>query len=158
MSKILQKLLDAPEPMFSVGLAQLEKTTGHSGIDARLIADIIEKSHHIIRKLGLDIKDTTGHELYLSLMSAVKRGEAESLLVDYDYVMAVLNDKVISFNLIDVIENSHHQLTFEKQIISHGQRSLRGELVGRYIDHARTDEATTREIASHIGLLPESDV
>lgn len=158
MSKILQKLLDAPEPMFSVGLAQLEKTTGHSGIDARLIADIIEKSHNIIRKLGLDIKDTTGHELYLSLMSAVKRGEAESLLVDYDYVMTVLDDKVISFNLIDVIENSHHQLPFEKQIISHGQRSLRGELVGRYIDHARTDEATTREIASHIGLLPESDV
>lgn len=158
MSKILQKLLDAPEPMFSVGLAQLEKTTGHSGIDARLIADIIEKSHHIMRQLGLDIKDTTGHELYLSLMSAVKRGEAESLLADYDYVLFMADNKIISFNLIDAIENSHHQLSFEKQTVSHGRRSLRGELVGRYIDHARTDEATTRSIASHIGLLPEADI
>ncbi|HZJ34463.1 MAG TPA: hypothetical protein VFD55_00390, partial [Candidatus Angelobacter sp.] len=43
------------------------------------------------------------------------------------------------------------------QIVSHGQRSLRGELVGRYIDHIRTDDVTTREIASLIGLLPESD-
>lgn len=158
MSKILQKLLDVPEPMFSVGLAQLEKATGHSGIDARLIADIIERSHHIMRKLGLDINDTTGHELYLSLMSAVKRGEAETLLVDYDYVLFAVDDKVISFNLIDAIDNSHHQLPFEKQIASHGRRSLRGELAGRYIAHARTDEATTRGVASHIGLLSESDV
>lgn len=158
MSKILQKLLDVPEPMFSVGLAQLEKATGHSGIDVRLIADIIEKSHHVMRKLGLDINDTTGHELYLSLMSAVKRGEAETLLVDYDYVLFTVDDKVISFNLIDAIENSHHQLPFEKQITSHGRRSLRGELAGRYMDHARTDKATARGIACHIGLLPDDDI
>jgi len=34
---------------------------------------------------------------------------------------------------------------------------LRGELVTRYIEHNRTDEGTTREIASSIGLMPESD-
>lgn len=157
MARFLQKLLDANEPVFSAGLTQLEKATGNSGIDIRLIADVIEKSHHIMRKLGLDINDTTGHELYLSLMSVVKRGEAESLLVDYDYVMIIIDHKIISFNLIDVIENSHHQLPFEKQIISHGKRSLRGELVSRYIDHVRTDETTTRGIASFMGLLTEID-
>ena len=158
MSKILQKLLDVPEPMFSVGLAQLEKATGHSGVDARLIADIIKKTHQVIRKLGLDINDTTGHELYLSLMSAVKLGEAEALLLDCDYVLLAIDNKIISFNLIDAIENSHHQLSFEKQIISHGRRSLRGELAGRYMDHARTDKVTARGIASHIGLLPNNDI
>lgn len=156
MVKFLQTILDLPEPMFSVGLAKLEKATGNSGVDTRLIADVIEKSHHIMRQLGLDIRDTTGHELYLTLNAIVRRGEAE-LLADVDYVLSIVDGKIISFNLIDVIENAHHEIPFGKQIISHGQRSLRGELVGRYLDHSRTDEITTRGIAHHIGLLSDSD-
>jgi ribokinase len=56
-----------------------------------------------------------------------------------------------------VIENSHHELSYVNRIVSHGQRSLRGEIVQRYLDHPRTSEVVAREIASHIGLLPESD-
>lgn len=157
MSKFLQSILNTKEPLFSNGLAQLEKATGNSGVDTRLIADIIEKAHTIMRKLGLDPRDSTGTELYYALISAVKNDKAELLFADADYVLLTVDNKVISFNLIDIIENSHHELSYEKQIISHGQRSLRGELVGRYIDHKRADEITTREIASLIGLLPESD-
>lgn len=157
MSRFLQSLLGAQESLFSSGLTKLEKTTGYSGVDTRLIADIIEKSHSVMRELGLDTSDTTGRELYFALNEAVKRGDGEWLLVDTDYVLMPMDDTVISFNLIDVIENMHHGLPFKRQIISHGQRSLRGELVKRYIDHKRTDEVTTRDIASLIGLLPESD-
>jgi hypothetical protein len=157
MAKFLQAVLELPEPMFSVGLAKLEKATGNSGVDTRLIADITEKSHNVMRRLGLDIRDTTGRELYFALNSVVKRGDGELLLMDTDYVLLIIDNKIISFNLIDIIENMHHEMPFGKNIISHGQRSLRGELVGRYIDHIRTDEVTTREIAGYIGLLPESD-
>jgi len=157
MSKFLQSILGAKEPLFSNGLAQLEKATGNSGVDTRLIADIIEKAHAIMRKLGLDTHDTTGTELYYALISAIKNDDAELLFADADYVLLTFENKVISFNLIDIIENSHHELSYAKQIVSHGQRSLRGELVGRYINHKRTDEVSTREIASLIGLLPESD-
>ena len=157
MSRFLQSLLGVKEPLFSAGLARLEKTTGHSGVDTRLIADITEKSHNIMRQLGLDTRDTTGHELYLALNEAVKRGDGELLLIDVDYVLMSIDDTVISFNLIDVVENMHHNLPYKRQIISHGQRSLRGELVGRYINHTRTDESTKLDIASLIGLLPESD-
>ena len=157
MSRFLQSILGANEPLFSNGLARLEKSAGCSGVDTRLIADIIEKSHIVMRKLGLDTRDTTGHELYFALMSAVKNDTIEELLFEMDYVLMTIDKKIVSFNLIDVIENSHHQLSFEKQIVSHGQRSLRGELVARYINHARTSEITTREIATLIGLLPEQD-
>jgi hypothetical protein len=157
MSRFLQSLLGAQESLFGSGLTRLEKTTGHGGVDTRLIADIIEKSHIVMRQLNLDTSDTTGRELYFALNETVKRGDGEWLLVDTDYVLMSVDDTVISFNLIDVIENMHHGLPYKRQIISHGQRSLRGELVKRYIDHARTDESTTREIASLIGLLPESD-
>lgn len=157
MARFLQLILDAQEPMFSAGLAKLEKTTGHSGVDVRLIADIIEKAHTVMRSLGLDTRDTTGRELYFALMAAAKRDDIESLLAGNEYVLLMLDDKIISFNPIDVIENSHHGLPYEQQTISHGQRILRGELVKRYVDHVRTDDVTTRDIALSIGLLPESD-
>ncbi len=143
--------------MFSAGLNKLEKNTGHSGVDTRLIADIIERSHIVMRRLGLDTRDTTGRELYMTLNEAIKRGEGESLLMDTDFVLVSIDDTIISFNLIDVIENMHHGLPFGRHIINHGQRALRGELVGRYLDHARSSEAATREILSMIGLLPEHD-
>ncbi|NCQ54121.1 hypothetical protein COV88_00680 [Candidatus Saccharibacteria bacterium CG11_big_fil_rev_8_21_14_0_20_41_19] len=157
MARFLQQLLDAQEPMFSRGIAMLEKSTGHSSVDVRLIADITEQSHAIMRQLGLDTSDTTGRELYGALISAVHSGSIETLLEDADYVMMKLDGKIISFNMIDVIENAHHKLPYANQTITHGQRSLRGELLSRYIDHARTDEVTTRQIAESIGLLPGDD-
>ena len=157
MSRFLQLILNTQEPIFSAGLQKLEKSTGNSGVDTRLIADILEKAHVIMRHLGLDTSDTTGHELYEALNATVKKGNSESLLTDNDYVLLAFDGKTVSFNLIDVIENAHHGLPYGEQIFSHGQRSLRGEIVGRYVDHIRTDEVTTREIAALIGLLPESD-
>lgn len=158
MARFLQTLLSASEPMFSVGMAKLEQTTGHSGVDTRLIADITSKAHDVMRRLGLDPRDSTGHEVFLALIAAVRRDAAESLLVDCDFVMLPIDGQIVSFNLIDVIENSHFGLSFENQSLSHGQRSLRGEIVKRYNEHLRTDETVTREIASSIGLLPESDL
>lgn len=157
MARFLQLLLDAEEPMFSRGLVALEKTTGHSCVDVRLIADVTEKGHQIMRKLGLDVKDTTGHELYNSLIASVKLGTFESILDGADYVLIMASGKIISCNIIDVIENAHHKLLYNQQIISHGQRSLKGEILSRYLDHPRTNEPTTIEIAMSIGLLADND-
>jgi sugar/nucleoside kinase (ribokinase family) len=157
MAKFLQQLLQIDEPLFSVGMNQLEKATGHSGVDTRLIADITQKAHSIMRRLDLDPADSTGKELYLALIASVKRGTYETLLLDADYILLGFDGGVVSFNLIDVIENSHHELAYEQRIVSHGRRSLRGEIVQRYVDHARTNTGVTRELATGIGLLPEAD-
>jgi hypothetical protein len=157
MTSFLQRLLQIDEPMFSVGMNQLEKSTGSRGIDTRLIADIVHKAHSIMRRLGLDPADTTGKELYRALLSTVKQGSYESLLFDADYILLVFDNNVISFNLIDVIENNHHELTYEQCISSHGGRSLRGEVVQRYLKHVKTDASIMRDIAANAGLLPESD-
>jgi ribokinase len=63
----------------------------------------------------------------------------------------------VSFNLIDVIENSHHELGYGQKIASHGQRSLRGEIVQRYLNDGAADKIVTTDIVTDIGLLPESD-
>lgn len=157
MAGFLQSILAAEEPMFSAGLTKLEKSTGDSGIDTKLIAEITEKAHSIMRHLQLDTSDTTAKELYLSLMSAAKREHIESMLGGYEYVLFPIGGCTISFNPVDVVENSHHNLPYEQRIISNGQRNLRNELVRRYVEHPRSDEMTTVETATFIGLLPDSD-
>lgn len=157
MANLLQKVLKINEPIFTTGMRQLEKSTGNSGVDVRLIADIHENAHKVMRVLKLDTTDTTAGELYHALEAAVSRTDVEELLFDTDYVLYVINGEIISFNLIDVIENTHHELKYESRIISHGQRSLRGEIIERYIKHIRTNDATTIEIVKSIGLMPKSD-
>jgi len=72
MAKVLRDLLDAEEPIFSLGLQQLERASGQRGTDARLIGEIAEKVHQGKRALGLDSSDTTDKELYGALLSRVK--------------------------------------------------------------------------------------
>lgn len=159
MTHFLQSVLSTKDndPLFSAGLVQLEKSSGNSGVDTRLIADVLEKAHVVMRQMGLDTKDTTAHELYQALMATVKDGSCEFILLDSDYVLLPVGGKVISLNLIDVINNAHHQLSYDQQISSHGQRSLQGELINRYLCHSRTDEATTNEIVSSMGMINERD-
>ncbi len=159
MAYILQKLLGIKddETLFGDGIKKLEKSVGMSGVDTRLIADIITKSNDVTRKLGLKTNDTTGKELYYSLIAAVWSSDAETILKDTDYVLKIIDNKIISFNLIDVIENAHHELPYGKQHVYHGRMSLRGEIVNRYCSHTRTDNKTTCQVASEMGILTASD-
>jgi sugar/nucleoside kinase (ribokinase family) len=79
------------------------------------------------------------------------------MLVDTDYVLLPFDEGVVSFNLIDVIDNSHHELGYGQKIATHGQRSLRGEIIGRYLDNGPADEEITKSIGIEIGLVQESD-
>ncbi len=72
MANLLRDLLDAKEPLFSLSLKQLEGASGRHGIDAKLIGDIIEKTHKATSELGLDHGDTTGRELYHALLAKIK--------------------------------------------------------------------------------------
>ncbi len=158
MTKFLQGLLTSNEPLFPVVLQQLETSTGHDGVDVRLIADITQAAHTVMRQLRLDPADTTAHELYLALNAYIVKETSHELLYDDDFVLLQLNGEVVSFNLIDAIENAHHQIPFEKRLVSHGQRSLRGEIVARYSAHPRTDEAITQRMALDAGLVAIDDL
>ncbi len=72
MSKLLVDLLQAKEPLFSHALEQLEKASGKQGVDVRLTADIIETFNAKVKELGLDPNDSTGPEIYRSLINLAK--------------------------------------------------------------------------------------
>ena len=158
MSKVLQQLLANEEPLFPLVLSKLEQSTGNSGVDTRLIADITHTAHDVMRSLGLDPADSTAREVYLALNSAVKKNDiVHEALLSADYVVWKIDSDVVSFNLIDIIENSHHELSFEKRTTVHGERALRGEIVSRYIDHPRTNDVVTHDLARDAKILLEAD-
>jgi sugar/nucleoside kinase (ribokinase family) len=157
MTHFLQTVLESSNPHFSTGLAKLEQSTGNSGVDTRLIADITHTGHRILRELGLDPANTTVEEAYEALKSSVTNGTSKELLEGADFVILNFDGKILSFNLIDVIENRHHELPYDKQAVGHAQRSLREEITKRYKEHARTDEITTKDLARSIGLMPEPE-
>ena len=157
MTKFLKDLLATDHPLFTENVRLLERAAGDAGVDIRLIADITQKAHAVMRRLQLDPADTHGEELYMALNAAVKNGQAEAVLADADYVLLSFDERPISFNLQDVIENKHHGLSYAERIVSHGQRHLRAEIIKRYAQHDRTDNELVHQLARQMGLMPPQD-
>ena len=156
MSQFLRDVLANDHPLFTYNLAQLEKATGDDRVDTRLIADITEAAHTIMRKLQLDPSDTSAEELYHNLSAAVDRGEL-TLFAASSYVILPVRGKAVSFNLHDIVENNHHQLTFEGRTLGNGQRALRLEIIRRYAEHDRTDNTLVHKLTEEMGLKQEND-
>lgn len=157
MTHALKDLLGNDHPLFASNLAALEKATGHAGVDVRLLADIVERGHEVLRKAGLDTSDTTAVEAYRTVTNMAKSESGRRQLDETDYVIMQFGNDLVSFNLQDAVENAHHELNFDQRTLAHAQRHLRAEIVRRYAEHERTEEGHVHGLADEIGLKPESD-
>jgi ribokinase len=147
VAKFLRDLLDAQEPFFGIALHNLEKASGHSGLDAKLIGDILAEAHSVMRRIGLDPADTTGLELYNALKA---RASDEHLFDETTYVGLQIGDKVVSFNPVDVQENTDKP--YGEHTTENMKCALQRELVDRYVQHERTDEKVVAQFAEDAGL------
>jgi hypothetical protein len=77
MTRFLSDSLQAPEPYFRQGLAELEKASSSPNIDIRFSLEVVSKSRDKFKQLGLDPYDTTPEELYYLLQEKVKAGDAK---------------------------------------------------------------------------------
>jgi len=77
MTKLLVELLQAKEPLFSHSLDQLEKVAGKPGVDAKLVAEIIQSFKSKVKDLGLDPEDSTGEEIYAALIQKAKQSDLD---------------------------------------------------------------------------------
>lgn len=159
MGRVLKDLLTNNHPLFLMNIARLERATGNAGIDTRLIGEITQKGHGVMRELGLNPADTTSEELYRALLALVRHDEARArqLLGNTSYVLLNLGVGPISFNLRDVIENAHHEFSFDHRVVTSAQQRLRAELVRRYAEHERTDDDFVKDAAREIDLLNDAD-
>lgn len=70
MSKFLRDLLDAEEPIFTLALRDLERASGGSAADVKLIGDIATKTRTGIKELSLGF-DASGEEVYYALLARI---------------------------------------------------------------------------------------
>lgn len=154
MAKLAQ-LMGHDHPLFVFNIAQLEKATGGAGVDTRLIADITERSHQVMRALGLNPAITTPVELYNALKSVVEGGRVEELLVDTDYTIALVDNVPISMNVQDIEYVVDNDIKLGQHNNDHAERRLRAEVVRRYAEHDRTDNLIVHELAEEAGLAGE---
>lgn len=147
MAKFLRDLLGAQEPFFGIALQNLERASGHSGLDARLIGDILIEAHSTMRHIGLDPADTTGLELYNALKAHVND---EDLFSETAYVGLSMGGIVVSFNHADIKENVNK--TYSEHTTENMKCALQRELVDRYVQHERTDEKVVAQFVEDAGL------
>lgn len=73
MTRFLQTLLDAEEPIFTQAVEQLADLTGKKDADAKLASDIVGKAHENLRSLGVSPLTATGPEIYQALFGRVEK-------------------------------------------------------------------------------------
>ncbi len=157
MTNFLASILATDHPLFTRTISEFERASGGAGVDTRLIADITERAHAVMRAMGIDPADTAAEELYHALNAVVEQGDL-ALLATTQYVLLPFDEGPVSFNLLDVIESAHHDLAFEDRKVDHAHRHLRMEIIGRYADHDRTNNEMIHNLAEQAGMKPESDV
>jgi hypothetical protein len=76
MTRFLSEILQAPEPLFRLGLRKLEAANGHPNTDIRFSTEVMHASQAKLHQLGLDPHDTTAEELYHALQERVQADDA----------------------------------------------------------------------------------
>jgi ribokinase len=146
MPHVLQQLLESEGSLFPAKLETLERAVGNEGVDLRLIADITHTAHDIVRNLQLDPAHSTALEVYKGLHGLVSSAERGDPLLTTDFVLFSFNGEVVSFNVLDIMEDIQQGLTFDSRSLTHAQRALMGEIVHRYTTHPRASETAIRGI------------
>ncbi len=156
MSKFLRDVLQNDNPLFATHLAELEKTVSES-VSARMVADVLQRAHEVMRRIGVDTADTTGEELYYALCTAAQNHDIDYLLRHTSWVVLPFVDGPVSFNLQDVVDNTHHEITFAERTSAHGQRQLRRELTRRFNSYKHANETKVAKLAKQARLVHEND-
>jgi hypothetical protein len=97
MSKLIAQLLQADQRGFSTVINRLEKMCLQPGVDTKLTADIITGSREKVRRLGLDVADSTKQELYYGLLAKAKSDDVvlrTKLLITNSTNQAIAAEKI----------------------------------------------------------------
>lgn len=146
MAHFIQQLLNAKEPLFSHGLKSIEKSTGNAAIDVRLIGEIHEKSFAVMRKLGLDPRDTTRDELWAALRGRIPKDTFSRSA----YCGVIVSGSLMSFNEQDVKAN--RKLEFKDRTNESMRQALAQELVKRYKKTGRITKDQVEEWLEDSGI------
>ena len=133
MARALMTLLGRPKDrLLEIAFADLEKATGQKALDARLIGDILQEAHSVIREMGLD-GDVTAKELYQAL-----RVSENLMNPSLMHVGLVVHGEVVSFSPEDLASDYQESRRFEQRSLQALHTELASEIVRRYLEEGAT--------------------
>lgn len=151
MARFLSQLLGAEEPLFTTNLRQLDSMTGRQGLDIKVLVDMTQRGHAIMRQMGLDVADTTPLELYRALIAHV---DDEALFTETDDVALMFGGAVISFNHDDVREN--RAKLFERRTVSRARKAISRVLAEQYRQAAGAARTSVDQVLASMKLEGEA--
>ena len=129
MSRFIQVITKAKEPIYSDSIRRLNKMAGDKPIDINYMADVMRRGHAFMREIKLDPRDTKPAELIRALEKQINDGH---LLHRLDDVALIEDDgKIISFNYHDIKRTVRSNLTAYSSM--YVRRDMQKELARRYI-------------------------
>lgn len=130
MSKALLVLLGRErDKKLAIALEELELAATSRTIDAKLVGDILHRSHAALREMHLD-SDVTAKELYQSL-----RVHEDILSDDTAYAGLAIGGEVVSLHPEDIAADESQSLQFAERHLDSFRRALADEIVARYRPH-----------------------
>jgi len=76
MSKRLHDFFGGHDSSVAAIIGDFEPLSGHAGVDIKMAADLRQANQKLFSSMGLDPSDTTGRELYFSLLVRASRDDA----------------------------------------------------------------------------------
>ncbi|MGO3701928.1 MAG: hypothetical protein ACTJG2_01915 [Candidatus Saccharimonadales bacterium] len=130
MARSLAVLLGrSRDVLFLQTIEQLEAATGQSGVDVRLVGELLEAAHTTARELGLDSNDSTALELYNALRSQAKKLPSRGAALR---IGMTVQGTVLSFNQKDLLDDEANGASLSQRSLQHMQTALLTELKRRY--------------------------
>jgi len=151
MSSFLSEIVGIREPLFSLTVRNLERASGQSSQDVRLIADMIKQAHLKMQVLGLDASDTKGEELYSALKSRVVRDDQKLIEIlnvkNENNSAAILKAIVSQVTKLDVPKQAWVLKKSTAKKLLHDTPPTR---IMKHLHHSSVDSMLKRENLSEI--------
>ncbi|NLA42829.1 hypothetical protein GX865_01550 [Candidatus Saccharibacteria bacterium] len=148
MSRAIASLLGrSNDRLFLKTIEELELATGNTGIDAKLLGDILQHSHKTIQKLRLDSADSTPLEVYNVLrlnLSKIRSSDKNS------YACLMVRGRCISLNIDDLTRDEKSSSKFNDRSLDYVRKSLLTEIKNRYQKAAGDHNRVVKRLLSSL--------
>jgi len=151
MSAFLSEIVGIREPLFSLTVRNLERASGQSSHDVRLIADMIKQAHLKMKILGLDASDTKGEELYSALRARAVRDDQkliETLAVKNENDTAAVLKAIVA--QVEKLDTHKQAWVLKKSVAKKLLHDTPPTKVMKHLHHSSVDSMLKRENLSEI--------
>jgi len=151
MTRVLSELLGAEQPRFGMTIRQLEAATGRLSTDIRLTTEVSQRALQKIRFLGLDSHDTTGKELYFTLLEHFKHDEKiarETLGLTNSSGSHEINAAVIKF--IETVIGKHSTFALKNSVAKRLLKKVPPKKAMKQLRYRSLDSMLKHETTPHL--------